>query len=259
MVNFIYFDSLAREVQIMEKNVVTIMDINFYNTTRQSLLEKDLYPRLEHGEKSFLVTANPEVVMKSREDAEFKAILQSADYVIPDGIGIVKASNWRNDPLQERIPGFELMLDLLAYADKENLGCYFLGAKEAVNEKAVKEVEKKYPGINVVGRHHGFFDIADKSIAEKIRKANPDLIFVALGMPRQEKWIARHMPEFDKGLFMGVGGSFDTLTGEVKRAPQFWIKLNLEWFYRFLMQPTVRFKRLLKVLEFAVRMRFKRE
>jgi len=78
-------------------------------------------------------------------------------------------------------------------------------------------------------------------------------------MPRQEKWIARHMPEFDKGLFMGVGGSFDTLTGEVKRAPQFWIKLNLEWFYRFLKQPTVRFKRLLKVLEFAVRMRFKRE
>src|SRR5690625_2472604 len=128
MVNFIYFDSLAREVQIMEKNVVTIMDINFYNTTRQSLLEKDLYPRLEHGEKSFLVTANPEFVMKSREDAEFKAILQSADYVIPDGIGIVKASNWIKDPLKERIPGFELMLDLLEYADKEKLSCYFLGA-----------------------------------------------------------------------------------------------------------------------------------
>src|SRR5699024_8152376 len=259
MVNFIYFDSLAREVQIMEKNLVMIMDINFYNTTRQSLLEKDLYPRLEHGEKSFLVTANPEFVMKSREDAEFKAILQSADYVIPDGIGIVKASNWIKDPLKERIPGFELMLDLLEYADKEKLSCYFLGAKEAVNEKAGKDVEKKYPGINVVGLHRAFFGTGYKCIADKIRQAGPELIFVSLGMRRQDTWSARHMPEFDKGLYMGVGGSFDTLTGEVKRAPQFWIKLNLEWFYRFLKQPTVRFKRLLKVLEFAVRMRFKRE
>lgn len=239
----------------MNKNVVTIMDIDFYNTTKQNLLENNLFPGLDGERKCFIVTANPEIVMHTREKNEYKMIVQSADYVIPDGIGIIKASNWMKEPLKERIPGFELMLDLLAYADKQELSCFFLGAKEAINEKAVKEVEKSYPGIKIAGRHHGYFDIDDSAVAEQVKKTTPDLIFVALGMPRQEQWIAKYMSEFDKGLFMGVGGSFDTLTGEVKRAPQKWIDLNLEWLYRFLKQP-IRFKRLLKVMEFMVRVIF---
>lgn len=239
------------------KNNVSIMDINFYNTTKQDLLKNDLYPRIARGEKCFLVTANPEIVMYARDEAEYKAIVQSADFVIPDGIGIIKASNWIKQPLKERIPGFELMLDLLSYADEHQLSCYFLGAQEEINEKAVKEVRKTYPGIKIAGRHHGYFEIEDRAVAEDVKETTPDLVFVALGMPRQEQWIAEYMPEFDKGVFMGVGGSFDTLTGEVKRAPQAWINLNLEWLYRFIKQP-VRFKRLFKVFEFAVRMRFSR-
>lgn len=255
--NSIKMSGLKERFHYMPKNVVPIMDIDFVNITKHDLLHNDLFPRLANGEKSFVVTANPEFVMKTREDAEFKAIVQAADFVVPDGIGIIKASHWINDPLKERIPGYELMLDLLAHANEQGLSCYFLGAKEEVNEKAVKEVEKRYPNLKVAGRYHGYFDIDDRSIFENVRKTNPDLIFVALGMPRQEKWIAHYMKEFDKGLFMGVGGSFDTLTGTVKRAPEAWIKLNLEWLYRFIKQP-IRFKRILKIFEFAIRMRFKR-
>lgn len=241
----------------MEKDVVTVMDIDFYNTTKRDLLEQDLYPRLEREEKTFLVTANPEFVMHAQEDKEFKQIVQSADFVVPDGIGIIKAAEWMKQPLKERIPGFELMLDLLTHADEQGLSCYFLGAKESINEKTVEKVKSTYPSIKIAGWHHGYFDIADQRIAEAVRDTKPDMIFVALGMPRQEKWIARYKPLFAKGLFIGLGGSFDTLTGEVKRAPQKWIDLNLEWLYRFIKQP-VRFKRILKLGKFMMRVLLKR-
>src|SRR5699024_1892911 len=241
----------------MEKDVVTIMDIDFYNTTKKDFLEQDLYPRLEKGIKSFIVTANPEFVMHTREDAEYKRIVQSADFVIPDGIGIIKAANWMKQPLKERIPGGELVVDLLAYADKKEVSCYFLGATEATNEKMVEEVRRRFPGVNIAGNHHGYFDFEDETIAEGVQASAPDIVFVALGMPRQEKWIVRNMEKFDKGLFIGVGGSFDTITGEVERAPQKWIDLNLEWLYRMIQQPS-RFKRILKVMEFMVRVMLRR-
>jgi len=241
----------------MKKDVVTIMDIDFYNTTKKDLLEQDLYPRLERGIKSFVVTANPEIVMHTRENAEYKRIVQSADFVIPDGIGIIKAANWMKQPLKERIPGVELVLDLLEYANDKELSCYFLGAKESTNEKMVEEVEKRYPGIHIAGNHHGYFDIEDETIVKDVHASAPDIVFVALGMPRQEKWIVGNMEKFDKGVFIGVGGSFDTITGEVERAPQKWIDLNLEWLYRMIQQPT-RFKRILKVMEFMVRVMLRR-
>lgn len=235
----------------MSENV-TIMDIEFYNTTKDKFLRDDLCPRLLEEKKTFIVTANPEIVMHTREDLEYRRIVQSADYVIPDGIGIIKAANMKKQPLQERIPGYELMIDLLQYANEQQLSCYFLGAKETTNDNMVKQVRETLPGVKVAGYHHGFFEIDNKEIAEDIKSSQPDLIFIALGLPRQEMWIDRYIDEFDKGLFIGVGGSFDAYTGEVKRAPQKWIDLNLEWLYRFIKQP-VRFKRILKIVEFMAR------
>lgn len=234
------------------------MDILFLNTTKKALLKDYLEPALQQQKKTFIVTANPEIVMKTKEDADYKRIVQSADYVIADGIGIVKASSIKKQPLKERIPGFELMVDLLDYADEKGLRCYFLGATEAVSEKMVETVAEHFPHLIIAGHHHGFFDLDDAQVAEKVKQAQPDLIFVALGLPRQEQWIARHLDDFDKGLFMGVGGSFDTLTGEVPRAPKFWINLNLEWFYRLLKQP-FRWKRILKVFQFMILIIFKRK
>lgn len=236
---------------------VTIMDIDFLNMTQKDFLELYIEPHLHQQEKCFIVTANPEIVMRTREDASYKEIVQSADYIVPDGVGILLAAKYMKQPLQERIPGFDVMVDLLAFANEEKMSCYFLGAEEAVNDRAVREVKKRFPNLDLAGHHHGFFDINDKQVAESVKQSNPDIIFVALGFPRQEEWITTYMDDFSKGVFIGVGGSFDVLAGEVKRAPAGWIKLNLEWLYRLLQQP-FRIKRTFKLFEFMMRVILKK-
>lgn len=235
---------------------VEIMGISFVNKMKQDFLKEDIFPRLQQKKKIFVVTANPEIVMKTKEDVEFKRIVQEADYTVPDGIGIIMAAKWLKTPLKERVPGYDLSLDLLEYANKNHLKCYFLGADEEVNQKAVKKVEKDYPNIKLAGRHHGFFELGDCDFAKSVAATKPDIVFVAAGCPKQEKWIASYQDLFDHGLFMGVGGTFDVLAGAVKRAPKIWIRLNLEWFYRLLQQPRKRFKRTLKLFEFMFRIIF---
>ncbi|MFD2044506.1 WecB/TagA/CpsF family glycosyltransferase [Ornithinibacillus salinisoli] len=243
---------------INRESHVSIMDISFINTTKDKLLNEHLYPKLNNGEKCFIVTANPEIVIKTKEKPNYKKIVQSADIVVPDGVGIVIASKHKKQPIHKRIPGFDLMLDLLYYANEEQLSVYFLGAQDDINEKAVKEVKKRFPNVKIAGYHHGFFKGLEAEIAKEVQNANADLVFVALGSPQQEQWIYNNINQFSKGLFMGVGGSFDVLSGESKRAPKTWIKLNLEWLYRLLKQP-FRWKRILKVLEFMLRIFLKKE
>src|SRR5699024_459722 len=152
----------------------------------------------------------------------------------------------------QRVPGYELMLALLEQAEKNGWSCFFLGASEQVNEKAVAEAQLMFPELQIAGRQHGFFDMDDPSTPDYIAASRPDIGVVAWGMPRQEKWIAQDTGKFSKGLFIGVGGSFDTLAGVVKRAPQKWIDWNLEWLYRVLQQPS-RLRRIVKVFEFMLR------
>ena len=239
------------------EQTVSIMDIDFLNKTKADFLEECLYYRLQQGKKCFVVTANPEIVMKAREDAGYKGIIQSADYIVPDGVGILLAAKIMKQPLQERIAGSDLMMDLLGFAEEQGLSCYFLGAEPDVNDQAVREALKKFPHLKVAGHHHGFFS-DDDQVAETVQQSRPDIILVALGFPRQEEWIAKHIGTFEKGVFIGVGGSLDILAGKVKRAPEKWIKFNLEWLYRILQQP-FRVKRIVKVFEFMIRIVFKRK
>src|SRR5699024_4546098 len=138
------------------ENTVTIMDIPFLNTTKQEFLCDHLIPGIDRHDNTFVVTANPEIVMYARENARYKQVIQSADYVIPDGTGILMAAKYKKEPLQERIPGFELVLSLLEQAETNGFSCYLLGAPEAVNAKAVKEVQKKHADKKITGRHHGY-------------------------------------------------------------------------------------------------------
>lgn len=236
---------------------VTIMGIPFVNVTKRKLVDNYLYNRLINKEKTFVVTANPEIVMLARSNDSFNTLIQKADYIVPDGAGVVLASRIIGNPLPERIPGYDLMIDLIKYAEQHQLRCYFLGAKKEVNDKMIDRLAKYYPKLQIAGKNHGFFDLEDVEIVDEIIKTKPDLIFVALGSPNQEKWITKYHHLFDKGLFMGVGGSFDVLAGEVKRAPDLWIRLNLEWLYRLIKQP-FRWKRILKVFEFMLRIIFKK-
>ncbi len=233
-------------------NHVTIMDVPFTNLTQKELLDQHIYRRLHRMNKTFVVTANPEIVMMAKENKRYHSLISRADFIIPDGTGIVMASKVIRNPIKERIPGFDLMTHLIGYAEDQSLSCFFLGAKQEVLDKMISRIKELHPFLKIAGAHHGYFDLGDREVAEKVKKAKPDLVFVALGSPAQEKWITKYYQEFDKGLFMGVGGSFDVIAGEVKRAPAIWIKFHLEWFYRLIKQP-FRWKRILKVFEFMFR------
>ncbi len=235
----------------MKRNSVRILGIDFINKPFHEvagLLEQ----YVDNNEKAFIVTANPEIVMYADEHPEYKSMIQAADFVVPDGIGIVIASKILNTPIQERVAGFDLMIRLLELGNEKKWRIYLLGGKQETNKKAVANIASRYPKLQIAGSHHGFFDWTDETVTNEIKAANPDIVFAALGFPKQEKWIAQKLPYFSKGLFIGVGGSIDVLAGEVKRAPLFWRKLNLEWFYRLLKQPT-RWKRMLALPRFLVK------
>jgi len=227
---------------------IKILGIDFINKSFNEVVELQA-KAVKGGKKSFVVTANPEIVMYAKEQPDYKEIVQSADMVVPDGIGIVIASKILNHPIQERVAGFDLMMRLLELGNENKWGIYLLGGKKATNEKAVANISSKFPQLKIVGSHHGFFDWKMDGITEEIKAANPDIVFVALGFPKQEQWISENLDHFSKGLFIGVGGSIDVLAGEVKRAPKFWRKMNLEWLYRLLSQPS-RWRRMLALPQF---------
>jgi N-acetylglucosaminyldiphosphoundecaprenol N-acetyl-beta-D-mannosaminyltransferase len=199
-----------------------------------------------------VITANPEAVMTAREDAEFRDIMLRANMVTPDGIGIVLASKWKGEPLTERVTGYEILLKLLEQGQKEAWSFYLLGADEETNRKAAETIEQRYPGVRIVGRHNGFFTKEQEpEIIRSIAEAKPQLLIVALGIPYAEKWISKHRHSLNASFAMGVGGSLDVIAGKVKRAPVFWQKLNLEWLYRLLKQPS-RWRRQLALPRFAL-------
>lgn len=229
--------------------MIKIMDIPFVDSTKEAFLKRQVIPKIDANDKCFIVTANPEIVMETVENPAYKKVVQAADYVVPDGIGVVIASRMYGKPLTERIAGVELMEDLLEYANEKGLSCYFLGGKAETNQLAVENITRKYPQLVVAGSHHGYFDLDDENVTAEVVSSEPDIVFAALGFPKQEFWIGENINSFSKGVFIGVGGSIDIFAGTVNRAPDFWIKLNLEWFYRLLKQP-LRWKRMLKVFEF---------
>ncbi|MEH7075085.1 WecB/TagA/CpsF family glycosyltransferase [Neobacillus drentensis] len=234
----------------MKTNVVTVLDIDFVNKHFDHVID-DLLERISNQQKSFIVTANPEIVMYAHENQDYKKIIQSADMVVPDGYGIILASKILSTPILERVAGYDVMVRLLERGNEKQLKIYLLGGREETNQKAVANIRRNYPHLQIVGSHHGFFDWEKSTVTADIKASCPDMVFVALGFPKQEQWIAQQYDEFSKGLFMGVGGSIDVLAGEVQRAPQIWQKMNLEWFYRLISQPT-RWRRMLAIPRFLI-------
>ena len=200
----------------------------FYAFLKQNLLNES---------KTFVVTANPEAFMIASRDDNYMNILSSKKTtIIPDGIGLIKAGKILNYDFKERIPGVEIAEELLKYANQYKKKVYLFGAKEEVLEKLKEKINNEYHNLILVGTENGY--ISDKDMAfKKIIKCKPDIILVALGMPLQEELIYKYLDKFKKGIFVGVGGSFDVLSGTIKRAPKIFIKLNLEWLYRIIKEP----------------------
>lgn len=204
--------------------------------------QKVLSEKLDREEKAFVITANPETLMIGQRDSEYDTILRCAGTtIVPDGIGVVKGANMLGIPLKERITGVETVQGLLGLLNEKHRSLYLFGAKKEVLELLKETLAREYPGIRLAGSCDGY--AADKdAVFDVIAQAQPDAVLVALGIPLQEKLIAKHYHRFHKGIFIGVGGSFDVLSGSKKRAPALFCKLNLEWLYRILREPS-RFKR----------------
>ncbi|MDZ5471929.1 WecB/TagA/CpsF family glycosyltransferase [Bacillus sp. 31A1R] len=234
----------------MKNKIINVLDVPFYNVTFNEMVNT-LTNRIQSNQKTFVVTANPEIVMHAYENDDYMQMVRQADFVTPDGVGILIGAKILNNYIKERVTGFDMTMELLNRANEHQWKVYLLGGKEETNEKAVTNIKIQFPNLNLIGHHHGYFNWEDKQIQKEIQQLQPDIVLVALGFPRQEKWIYENLNEFTKGIFIGVGGSIDVLAGEVKRAPAFWQKLKLEWFYRLLKQPS-RWRRMLVLPRFVI-------
>ena len=196
-----------------------------------------LETKMDNEEKTFVITANPETLMIGADTPLFDEILKSdKTIIVPDGIGVVKAAHMLDIPVKERVTGVEIVQKLFELLNKKSRSLYLLGAKQEVLQKLVERIKAEYSNIELLGYQDGYIQNKDEAF-EQIAELKPDVVLVALGIPAQEQLIYKHYDKFDKGIFVGVGGSFDVLSGTKKRAPKIFIKLNLEWLYRITKEP----------------------
>ena len=191
---------------------------------------------IEAGGFHYVVTPNPELVDRARREEPFRQALNGADLVLPDGIGVVYAAKILGRPLKGRCPGIDFAGKLMEHMSRTGLRLYLLGAKPGVAEAAAARLEAKYPGLVICGTHDGYFK-EDGPVAEAIRAAEADVVFVCLGAPKQEYWMVKNGPATGAKLMAGLGGSLDVFAGVVERAPEAWQKLGLEWLYRLTKEP----------------------
>lgn len=196
-------------------------------------------------------TPNSEIIMHAYKNAEFADLLNSADLLTADGIGVVHASRILKRPIKERAAGYDiarLVLQKLNYTDHK---LFLFGGKPGVAEEAKAKLLQEYPELNIAGTRNGYFaEDEEAEIVEEINNSGADIVFVCLGAPKQEEWIARHRNELKVRVAMGIGGSLDVFAGRVERAPEIFCKTGMEWFYRLCKEPW-RIGRMMELPKFA--------
>jgi N-acetylglucosaminyldiphosphoundecaprenol N-acetyl-beta-D-mannosaminyltransferase len=203
---------------------------------------------MDERRAAYVVTPNPEIVMACRERAETMQAVNGADLVLPDGIGVIYGARILGTPLKSKLPGIDFITALMADMAKEGKSVFLLGAKPGVAETAAERLKVMHPGLIIAGTHDGYFK-EDAPVVAAVNAAQPDLLLVCLGAPKQELWMQRNQSALRIGLMAGLGGSLDVFAGNVKRAPKAFQKLGLEWFYRLLKEPK-RIGRMMKLPKF---------
>ncbi|HWQ78342.1 MAG TPA: WecB/TagA/CpsF family glycosyltransferase [Anaerovoracaceae bacterium] len=214
---------------------------------------------MEAGGCSLIVTPNSEIIVNASRDPELKRIIEQADLVIPDGIGLVYASKIMGAPLAERVTGIDFLAAILGYLEETGQSAFFLGSKPGegdapgIAELAAGKMKEKHPSLKIAGTHHGYFKEADEeNIVKAINDSGADFLIAALGSPKQEKFIYRHRNELRVKGAIGVGGSLDVWAGTLKRAPEFYRNHGMEWLYRLIQQPS-RYKRMAALPLFMIK------
>lgn len=228
---------------------IDVLGVTFDNVNMEQAVERAA-GMIAEGTFHYAVTPNAEFVQRAEKDELFRGALNRADLVLPDGIGVIYAAKILGTPLQERVPGCDFAAALCDWMAENQKKLFLLGAKPGVAEQAARNLEQAHPGLTVCGTHDGYFK-EDGAVVEAIRAAGADVVFVCLGAPKQENWMIERGPETGASFLIGLGGSLDVFAGNVKRAPEIWQKLGLEWLYRLLKQPS-RIGRMAKLPLFLV-------
>lgn len=205
---------------------------------------------------SFIVAINPEKIMKAQKDEALRKLLNGASIQIPDGVGVLIASKLKGGGIRRRITGIDLMQELCKRSAQMKYRVFLLGAKPKVADRAAGILKERYEGLEICGIRDGYFK-DDEEVINEIKAAKPDILFVAMGSPKQEYWIVNNMKSHGVPISMGIGGSLDVICGNIKRAPEWMCKMGLEWLYRLVKEPS-RYKRMMVLPIFLLKVLFKR-
>ncbi|HRN96420.1 MAG TPA: WecB/TagA/CpsF family glycosyltransferase [Candidatus Levybacteria bacterium] len=219
-----------------------ILKIQFATSSKEEILETVIIGLKDKAKKTVIVTPNPELVVMGLASKPYQDILNAADISLPDGVGIVWASKVLGKGIKARISGVDFMKSLCEKVSKQPVTIGLFGAQPGVAEETANCLRKMYSDLHISY-------VSDTWNLQKATEEKIDILFVALGSPKQEQWIYEHLEELPVKVVMGVGGSFDMISGKVKRAPEFVRSLGLEWLWRLMIQPW-RWKRQLRLLEF---------
>lgn len=226
-----------------------VLGVAFDDVTMEQAVER-ASAMLAAGGFHYAVTPNVEFVQRAAKEERFRCALNGADMVLPDGIGVLRASQILDTPLKGRVAGCDFAAALCARMAADGRKLFLLGAKPGVAERAAHNLEAAYPGLTVCGAMDGYFTDGEAA-AQAVRQSGAEAVFVCLGAPRQEYWIVEHGPKTGAAFLIGLGGSLDVFAGAVKRAPEGWRRLGLEWLYRLIHQPS-RAGRMVKLPLFLV-------
>ncbi len=193
---------------------------------------------IANGKPSIVVTADASGIVAAQTDEHWRKIMEDADLVTPDSVGVLWAAGKVGSPLEERVSGVDIVEKLAELSAKKGYRLYFLGAAPGVAQAAANALSSRFPGTVIGGVQDGYFSAAEvPEIVARIREVKPDVLFVAMGIPKQEMFITEHMNEIAAKVSIGVGGSFDVFSGNVKRAPKFVQNLRMEWLWRLIQNP----------------------
>ena len=224
------------------------MGVGFDNLTKSEFTAK-AEDMLQKGERGYVVTPNAEIVYESIHDDGFRQLLNDASLVLPDGAGVVLGAKILGTPVKEKVAGIEFGEEVCKLLAKNGGRLYLLGGKPGIARAAGEKLCEKYPGLQICGTADGYFT-DEQAVVAKINEAKPDVLFVCLGAPKQEKFIHNHFEELDVTLMLGLGGSLDGYAGVAQRAPRWMIDMSLEWLYRLLKEPR-RLGRMMRLPKFV--------
>ncbi len=235
------------------ENKISLLGAGIHNVTMEEAMTV-IDSFVAEGGLHQVITLNAEILYQAQENQRLLRLINKADLVTPDGSGIVWGANYLGMPLKERVSGIDLLWEICRVAPEKGWRIYLLGAAPGVAEQAAANLKIKYEGISIAGVRNGYFDMSSQeevqSIVEEVRQAQADILFIAMGAPRQEYFIEDYGKEFGVKVAIGVGGSFDVVAGVVKRAPVFMQKMGIEWLWRLLCQPS-RWKRMMNLPRFV--------